>query len=137
MEQKSSPFHQESPQKTEPEVQVTRNSLCPDPRQVRHQRESSLLKYRDLPSESHKTHQEDQLEVREAHTFENGAVYSGSWLRGLPEGHGVQVWPDGARYEGMWHQGRARGQGTFLSKIGDKYTGEWLDDQMHGNGVSI
>jgi hypothetical protein len=43
-------------------------------------------------------------EKRKMVLMENGARYTGEWIKGtkVREGKGVQIWPDGSMYEGYW-----------------------------------
>ena len=67
----------------------------------------------------------------------NGAKYTGEWLNGRRDGHGVQIWVDGSRYDGYWHDDRANGEGKLYHADGDIYEGTWVDDKAHGHGKYI
>mmetsp|Transcript_131347 Transcript_131347/g.262083 ORF Transcript_131347/g.262083 Transcript_131347/m.262083 type:complete len:392 (+) Transcript_131347:107-1282(+) len=69
------------------------------------------------------------------HVFGTGAVYSGEWLGGERDGHGVQCWPDGVEYAGQWLRNVASGWGRFQKCDGDEYTGEWTHNSVTGSGV--
>ena len=59
------------------------------------------------------------LEYKEEHRFQNGAIYKGGWKNEKRHGEGVQIWPDGARYEGHWRKNKAHGKGKFWHVDGD------------------
>ena len=64
--------------------------------------------------------------TRGAVTFPNGAVYTGQWLNGKPDGHGKLVEPNGETYEGQFVDGYVQGFGKFNFADGAIYEGEWL-----------
>lgn len=68
-------------------------------------------------------------------TFENGAVYTGSWVNTMRDGHGTQKWVDGSYYEGDWRNDRANGYGKLVHADGDIYEGNWVDDKACGYGT--
>ena len=70
-------------------------------------------------------------------TFENGAVYIGSWKNGVRDGHGLQRWNDNSYYEGEWSSDKANGFGKLVHGDGDIYEGEWTDDKAFGHGTYI
>jgi hypothetical protein len=80
---------------------------------------------------------DNDVELRNAVTLENGATYVGYWNRasGMREGKGVQTWADGSKYEGYWRNDKANGKGRLIHADGDVYEGEWLDDKAHGYGI--
>jgi len=63
----------------------------------------------------------------------DGSTYTGQWLRGLPDGNGLKVWPDGKRYQGEFQGGNANGTGTCILDDGSKYVGPWVDNHPHGS----
>ena len=71
-------------------------------------------------------------ELKEPVTLDNGAVYTGEWMNGVRDGHGVQIWSDGEKYEGQWANREANGKGKFTHVNYDIYDGEWLEDKAHG-----
>ena len=93
--------------------------------------DSQMLGYGKLPGKGNDV----DLEYRNEHIFDNGAVYKGQWYQEMRHGHGVQIWPDGAKYEGYWKNNKADGQGIFFHADGDVYDGEWKEDKAHGYGV--
>ena len=70
-------------------------------------------------------------------TFENGAVYIGSWKNGVRDGHGLQRWNDNSYYEGEWSNDKANGFGKLVHGDGDIYEGDWIDDKAFGKGTYI
>ncbi|XP_071484586.1 alsin-like [Diadema antillarum] len=79
------------------------------------------------------------------HVFGNAgvhkdAVYEGTWLNGKPNGKGILRWPDGKKYTGNFLQGLQQGHGVLTIPGPDPsqqevYEGQWHDGRMHGVGV--
>jgi len=78
---------------------------------------------------------EPHVRAHRRHQFRTGAVYSGEWLGGERNGHGVQCWPDGIEYAGHWLRNVASGRGRLQKCDGDQYTGEWTQNSLSGYGV--
>lgn len=53
-------------------------------------------------------------EIRDPYTFKSGAVYKGSWLKGMRGGFGEMTFPDGTKYIGMFKNGKACGKGKLI-----------------------
>lgn len=62
--------------------------------------------------------------------LENGGVYTGNIVNGLPEGQGTCIWPDGARYDGNWSSGMMHGIGTMLHADASSITGMWFENNL-------
>lgn len=67
----------------------------------------------------------------------DGSRYTGSLLKGLPDGHGVKYYSDGGKYDGQFRQGYRQGTGTMIWPNNDRYTGNWLRDMRCGRGEFI
>eukprot|EP00927_Polykrikos_kofoidii_P060178 TRINITY_DN55243_c0_g1_i1.p1 TRINITY_DN55243_c0_g1~~TRINITY_DN55243_c0_g1_i1.p1 ORF type:complete len:829 (-),score=73.82 TRINITY_DN55243_c0_g1_i1:80-2533(-) len=80
-------------------------------------------------------------------SFNNGGVYVGGLLDGLPHGAGELVQrrrrrEDGdpeeyARYTGEWSQGERHGAGKYSVSNRVSYDGSWQDDRRHGHGEQV
>ncbi|MFU8814418.1 MAG: hypothetical protein ACNA7W_03670 [Pseudomonadales bacterium] len=64
----------------------------------------------------------------------DGRSYEGTWVDGLPDGHGIEIRPDGSRYVGEFRQGSRAGVG-MLESLEGVYHGDWQDDLPEGDGV--
>jgi len=64
----------------------------------------------------------------------NGERYSGTWLAGQRHGHGELTLPDGSHYVGDFVEGRRQGDGS-LQTVDGLYRGQWQDDLPHGQGT--
>ena len=60
--------------------------------------------------------------------MDNGSIYDGEWLHGLPNGQGVMNWQNGSIYAGEWDNGIAHGIGKLLFFRGEYYEGNFLLD---------
>jgi len=67
------------------------------------------------------------------YVFSNGE-YSGEWIDGKQEGHGIHTWNNGDKYEGSWLAGKKNGTGTFTWADGVKFEGNWESDKRSGPG---
>ena len=68
--------------------------------------------------------------------FAGGGQYDGdldSELR--PHGDGRRVYADGTRYSGAFLHGARDGHGVCTTATGEEYDGGWLNDQRHGRGT--
>jgi hypothetical protein len=63
----------------------------------------------------------------------DGSTYDGGWVDGRHDGNGSMTLPDGSRYDGAFTAGARNGQGLFQSSSG-RYQGEWVDDMPQGAG---
>lgn len=59
--------------------------------------------------------------------FEDGSVYTGFFLNGLPDGEGVCKYVNGEVYKGRWKNGRPAGRGEYVYTNGLVLSGEWED----------
>ena len=66
--------------------------------------------------------------------YENGAVYVGDLVDGVPHGKGEARYPSGDVYVGDIVYGVRDGYGEYTWADGEKYVGEWKDGKRHGNG---
>ena len=65
----------------------------------------------------------------EEHVYPNNHVYSGSIVKGLPEGEGSMFFNGGQKYFGSWKEGKPNGFGTLIEG-GDVWEGEFKDWDM-------
>lgn len=57
--------------------------------------------------------------------FDDGSVYTGFFLNGLPDGEGECKYVNGEVYKGRWSNGRPAGQGQYTYSNGLVLSGEW------------
>jgi len=69
--------------------------------------------------------------------LQDGSLYTGTVVSGLPDGRGVKFYPDGGKYEGAFRKGYREGSGTMLWTNGDCYHGHWLRDLRSGRGEFV
>ena len=79
--------------------------------------------------------------------FEDGSVYTGFFLNGLPDGEGECRYVNGEVYKGRWRNGRPSGRGCYSYTNGVVLNGEWsegkyMDDRpiekpSYAEGVNI
>jgi len=68
-------------------------------------------------------------------TFEDGDVYEGETLNGVPNGKGKRTWKNGTDvYEGDFVNGKMTGKGKRAYLNGDVYEGEFVNAVPHGKG---
>jgi len=67
--------------------------------------------------------------------MDGGSSYRGEWDNNLPNGTGLQEFPDGGRYSGSFVNGKACGWGVFEYACGSKYVGTWSEDLADGKGT--
>ncbi|XP_048639749.1 MORN repeat-containing protein 1 isoform X2 [Marmota marmota marmota] len=67
--------------------------------------------------------------------YKAGGHYEGELSHGLRAGRGFLVDGEGQEYEGSFHDNRRHGRGQMLFKNGDKYDGDWVQDRRQGHGV--
>ncbi len=68
-------------------------------------------------------------------TFDNGNIYNGEFVYGVPSGKGLMKFQGGSEYLGDFKNGKMEGQGTILLASGDSYLGDWKDGEADGNGT--
>jgi hypothetical protein len=66
--------------------------------------------------------------------YEDGSVYDGELVDGLPHGHGKLTAYFGATFQGSWNRGMLQGEGEFLSSSGHEYRGQFADGLITGHG---
>jgi len=59
--------------------------------------------------------------------FEDGSVYTGFFLNGLPDGEGECRYVNGEVYKGRWSNGRPSGKGQYSYTNGVVLNGDWRD----------
>ena len=72
------------------------------------------------------------------YVFEDGSLYEGELVLGLPDGYGVITYSSGDLYEGQFAKGSPNGYGTIRYKsIQDleKYSGNWENGKRSGFGA--
>jgi hypothetical protein len=57
--------------------------------------------------------------------FEDGSVYTGFFINGLPDGEGECKYVNGDVYKGRWRNGRPAGKGHYVYSNGLVLDGEW------------
>ncbi len=57
--------------------------------------------------------------------FEDGSVYTGFFLNGLPDGEGECKYVNGEVFKGRWRNGRPSGKGQYVYSNGLVLTGDW------------
>ena len=67
--------------------------------------------------------------------WDNGDMYIGSWVNGLPNGQGKFIWENGDNYMGAFDDGKLSGKGTYKWKTGNSYNGIWAENKMNGRGT--
>ena len=67
--------------------------------------------------------------------WENGDMYIGSWINGLPNGNGKFIWENGDNFTGNFEEGKLSGQGRYKWKNGNSYNGQWVENKMSGRGT--
>jgi len=60
--------------------------------------------------------------------------YEGEWKNGKMDGIGKFKWANGDCYEGNWSNNRAEGRGVYIWKNRDRYEGEFKDNKKNGRG---
>ncbi len=67
--------------------------------------------------------------------YENGDVYSGSFVEDKRSGKGSFLYSDGESFKGDYKEDQREGLGEYIFKNGDKYSGEFKAGQINGKGV--
>ncbi|XP_012589984.1 PREDICTED: MORN repeat-containing protein 1, partial [Condylura cristata] len=68
------------------------------------------------------------------HWASSGDTYSGHFVLGEPEGHGIMTYGAGGRYEGSLSCGVREGQGCLVDRAGQEYRGSFHGNRRHGHG---
>ena len=79
----------------------------------------------------------DSEEISGVQTFENGDVYTGSFLDGKKHGHGILETRSKRRYDGGWENDVPHGLGVNTFPNGKTYKGEYKLGRPYGNGQWI
>jgi hypothetical protein len=67
--------------------------------------------------------------------LEDGSVYSGQLINGIPHGFATMIFTNGDKYIGSFDHGSLHGEGTYAWDVGDKYIGTFVNDYREGYGV--
>ena len=67
-------------------------------------------------------------------TFDDGRIFRGEMLSGLPHGQGHMQFPDGSSYTGSFYYGRRQGAGEMHWPDGSYYNGEFINNKVSGRG---
>jgi len=67
--------------------------------------------------------------------WKDGRSYSGDFVDGQPQGHGIEQLPDGSTYDGGWVDGRHEGEGSMVLPDGSRYDGSFLRGARNGEGL--
>lgn len=62
--------------------------------------------------------------------FEDGSVYTGFFINGLPDGEGECRYVNGDVYKGRWSNGRPAGKGQYVYSNGVVLSGEWKEGKF-------
>lgn len=67
--------------------------------------------------------------------YASGAIYEGSFLKGMPFGQGTMLYADQKKYIGTWQNGEPHDNGQLLGASGALvYKGEFQEGKFHGKG---
>lgn len=69
------------------------------------------------------------------HTWPDGNIYEGSFIRDKKSGRGQHRYPDGQQYTGEFVDDMRQGRGKLLYPHGEMYEGDFHADESHGFGV--
>ena len=86
-------------------------------------------------TETHVRHDELKLTGTARFVWSDGRSYSGDFVDGHPQGHGIEQLPDGSTYDGDWVDGRHDGTGTLRLADGSRYDGQFAGGVRSGNGL--
>jgi len=67
--------------------------------------------------------------------WKDGRSYSGDFVDGRPQGHGIEQLPDGSTYDGEWIDGRHEGEGSMTLADGSRYDGAFAHGARNGEGL--
>lgn len=67
--------------------------------------------------------------------WDDGRSYSGDFVDGHPQGHGIEQLPDGSGYDGEWMDGRRDGTGALSLADGSRYDGRFAAGVRSGTGL--
>ena len=62
--------------------------------------------------------------------FDDGSVYTGFFVDGLPHGEGECRFKNGDFYKGLWQKGKPQGQGSYVYANGVALNGIWNDGKF-------
>ena len=65
----------------------------------------------------------------------NGGIYTGEFVNGIKQGHGVFRWKDGSSHKGRWNDDKRNGYGELISMDDSIYSGNWVADKKNGHGI--
>ncbi len=88
----------------------------------------------EQPREENRSKPQDTTLAQQI-SYDSGAVYTGTLLKGKKHGKGTLVYPNGEKYVGTWADGKKHGFGVYSFPDGEEYTGEWKNGRRHGPGT--
>lgn len=65
--------------------------------------------------------------------FDDGSVYTGFFVGGLPHGEGECKFKNGDYYKGLWQKGKPQGQGSYAYANGVVLNGIWNDGKFNAS----
>lgn len=76
---------------------------------------------------------EEKNELAQGQGVAKGAdSYTGTFVKGRPDGKGVYIWENGARLDGTFKAGKAQGPGAYVSAKGVRYEGTFDNGRLDG-----
>lgn len=107
---------------------------CSNCRIARDPTDGNKVVHRDYDSGRYKKN----VQYQGVLTGDDGVLYSGQFMNGVPHGVGTLRYSDGAVYKGDFVNGVRTGKGKVTFALDDgstaKYDGEWVNDFWSGNG---
>ncbi len=64
------------------------------------------------------------------YTYQNGSMYEGEFLNGMPHGQGVCYYVNGDKYTGDWVRHQPNGKGAMVYANGDRLDGMWNEGEF-------
>lgn len=65
------------------------------------------------------------------YTYQDGSIFEGTQVNGLPEGSGTCRYINGNQYTGGWSRHAPHGEGTLMMTDGRRLQGRWVYGRLH------